>query len=366
MRSLDIRCEVRPEAVDLAIYGEITEGNAVQVLNALSFFKGRPIILSVYSGGGDVFASLGIRDAIAEAAVTARVYGLAASGAALLLTGAKRVEMTPFSQLMVHKAYKEGENKVKLYDADTDRINAMQVEAFSKRTGKTRASIQKWMDGGDMFFNAEEAINAGLADAIYTPARIAASLNTMQTMEEVMKTETTETPEVVEVVAQVETPADPGDEQPEPKDELETVEVEVPLTVGEAIQAALKGSFKASVNVSAKYGEIVASLTTEVKSLRAQLDEANAQVEALQPKADAAAAAETAAAEAVAKVAEVTAEVEKLKSEPIAPAVVPNAAPGVVTPGQPAAAAPQRSVMEERIEKGVNAIDAAIARRNKK
>jgi ATP-dependent protease ClpP protease subunit len=357
VQGLDIRASVTSDSAELAIYGEITEGNASQILSALDYFKGKDIILSVYSTGGDVFAGLGIRDALASRNVTARVYGLAASAAALILTGAKRVEMTPFSSLMIHKAYKVSANGEKQYDEDTDRINKMQTEAFSKKSGKRKDIVERWMAAGDKFFNAQEAIDAGLADAIHTPEKMAASMDTMQPMSEILNTEQPSEEVVLEAPAVV---SDPGDEQPEPTEEIE---VEIPVNAATAVQAAFLGKFKAKVNVGKHYGEIVAGLITENKGIKAQLDEANAKIEELAPKADAAANAEAKAEEATAKVAEMAQEVEKLKTTPLTAPVMPDAAPAAVVPAAPAQSGPAKTVLEGKIEKNMSAIDAAIQRR---
>lgn len=325
------------EGVSLAVYGDITQDTATGLLSAFDFFRGTPITLSVYSGGGDVFAAIGIRNRMAELDVTARVYGIAASGAAFLLTGAKRVEMTPFSSIMIHSAYKVDALGNRVYDEDTEAIDEMQVEMFAGKTGKRKDTVRKWVSKEDTFFGTDEAIEAGLADAIYQPERMAASLTNYQPMEDVMKEAAPEAPEVApeqpkdatEAQATSEATAQAAEAVTEPE---ETVEVEIPVTAADAIQAAFKGKFVAKVNIAAKYGDMVAQLVTEVQTLKAQLDEANAQVEALAPQAEAAAAAEAKAAEAAAKAAEVTAEVEKLKATPIEEPVKVEAAADVVKP----------------------------------
>lgn len=358
VRSLDIRCQQGPEGVDLAIFGDITFDKGTEILTALNYFKGQPITLSVYSGGGDVFASMGIRDRIAQENVTARVYGIAASGAAIILTGAKRVEMTPFSSLMIHKAYKEDDNGERTYNKDTDRFNAQQVELFAKRTGKRRDVVEKWLAQGDTFFSAEEAIAAGLADGIYEADAMAASLNTMKPMSEVIKE--AEVPEV----PVVETPAaevpktsaveDPGDEQ---------VEVEIPMTTGEAVKAAISGKHMAKINVNAQASQMLAAMVTENKTLRAQLDEANAQVEALAPKAAEAEAATAKAAEAEAKVAEVVQQVETLKATPIEEAVKSTADATGVVPAGTAQPTPEISARAQGMAKSLDRLDRAIKQR---
>jgi septal ring factor EnvC (AmiA/AmiB activator) len=111
--------------------------------------------------------------------------------------------------------------------------------------------------------------------------------------------------------------------------------VEVPVTAVEAVQAALRGHLKAKVNVSARYGAIVAELTSEVKSLRAQLDEANAAVEAAEAKAAGAEQAQEAAAAAEAAAQEAQAQVEQLKATPLEEPIKSDAAPTAVVPGAP-------------------------------
>jgi ATP-dependent protease ClpP protease subunit len=341
--------------VALAIFGEITFDKGAEILTALDYFKGQHITLSVYSGGGDVFAATGIRDRMAQEDVTARVYGLAGSGAAFLLTGARRVEMAPFSSLMVHRAYKEDENKNKVYDKDTDNINAMQVEMFAQRTGKRRDVVEKWLASGDTFFSAQEAVDAGLADAIYSGDKMAASLNDMKPMSEVIKeAETPEVPVVETPAAEVPaTPAveDPGDEQ---------VEVEIPITTGEAIKAALAGKFKAKVNISATYGKVIGELTDELRTVRASLDEANAQVEALAPKAAEAEAATAKAAEAEAKVAEVVKEVETLKATPIEEPVKPTSDANGVVPAGTAPKPTKASETAQAMARSMERLDRAL------
>ncbi len=365
VRSLNIRCAQTAEGVELAILGDITPYTAEEIMRAVSFFRDQPVTITMMSGGGDAFASLGLYDFLKGKDITVRIYGIAASGAAIISAAAKRVEMAASAFLMIHNAYAvSGEDAGVL-----DSINERQVALFAAKSGKSKDKVRRMLDA-ETFMDAQTAKAEGFADSVFDPLKMAASLNTMQPMEEVIKTEAAAeevkaadiTPEVVN--------ADPGDEQPEPKADAdaadEVVEVEVPMTVTEAIQAALKGSIKARVNVAAKYGEIVAALTSEVRTLKAQLDEANAQVEALAPKAEAAVAAEQAAQEAAAKVAEVTAEVEKLKSEPLAPAVVADAAPAAQAPGAPAKAnIGTISKKAESIARQMDALDRFIGSKNK-
>ena len=136
----------------------------------------------------------------------------------------------------------------------------------------------------------------------------------------------------------VETPVEETtDPQPEAEEVVETEEVEldIPVSVSEAIQAGLKGRIKAKVNIAAKYGEVVAALTDEVRALRAQLDEANAAVEAAEAKAIDSEADAAKVVEAEAKAAEAARQVEALKATPLEQPVVSDAQPTAVVPGAP-------------------------------
>jgi ATP-dependent protease ClpP protease subunit len=328
MRPSNIRCQQSEQGVELAILGEITSYTAQDIISALAFFKDQPVIITMMSGGGDAFASLGLYDYMRDKDVTVRVYGIAASGAAIISAGARRTEMAAGAFLMIHNAYSvvEGQGEDVLAS-----INERQVDIFSARTGMRKEKVKKMLEA-ETFLTAQQAKDMGFADAVFDPLKVAASLDKMQPMEEIMKA----TPEVVEPTPEVveETPvADPVDEQ-QPEAE-EVIELEVPVSITEAVQAAVRGHVKAKVNIAAKYGEIVAALTDEVRALRAQLDEANAAVEAAETKVAEAEVDSAKVAEAEAKAAEAVQQVEALKATPLEQPVVSDAQPAAVVPGAP-------------------------------
>lgn len=327
MRPSNIRCQQSEQGVELAILGEITSGTAEQIIAAVNFFKGQPVTITVMSGGGDAFASLGLYDFLKGKDVTVRIYGIAASGAAIISAAARTTEMAAGAFLMIHNAYSviDGQGEDVL-----ESINERQVELFVAKTGMRKDKVKKMLED-ETFLSAQEAYDMGFADKVFDPLKMAAQLNQMKPMEEVMSQPATEEVVVAEEVAEVVAAADPGDEQPE----KEEVEVEVPVTAVEAVQAALRGHLKAKVNVSARYGAIVAELTSEVKSLRAQLDEANAAVEAAEAKAAGAEQAQEAAAAAEAAAQEAQAQVEQLKATPLEEPIKSDAAPTAVVPGAP-------------------------------
>ena len=334
MRPSNIRCQQSEQGVELAILGEITSYTAQDIISALAFFKDQPVIITMMSGGGDAFASLGLYDYMRDKDVTVRVYGIAASGAAIISAGARRTEMAAGAFLMIHNAYSvvEGQGEDVLAS-----INERQVDIFSARTGMRKDKVKKMLEA-ETFLTAQQAKDMGFADAVFDPLKVAASLDKMQPMEDIMKA----TPEVVEDTADVvvETPV----EEPQPEAEAEAqevveteevIELEVPVSITEAVQAAVRGHVKAKVNIAAKYGEVVAALTDEVRALRAQLDEANAAVEAAEAKAIDSEADAAKVVEAEAKAAEAARQVEALKATPLEQPVVSDAQPTAVVPGAP-------------------------------
>lgn len=358
VRSLNIKCQQTPEGVELAILGEISSWTAEDIIRSVNYFKGQPITLMLMSAGGDALASLGLHDFLAQHDVTIEIYGVAASGAAIISASGKSVRIAENGFVMIHEAFTFDDQWNRVQDDTTRMIDDRQVEVFHKRTGKNRDKVRAWMKD-ETFFTAEDAVKYGFADAVIKPMKMAASYTqSMKPMSEVIKE--AEVPEV----PVVETPAaevpktsaveDPGDEQ---------VEVEIPMTTGEAVKAAISGKHMAKINVNAQASQMLAAMVTENKTLRAQLDEANAQVEALAPKAAEAEAATAKAEAAEAKVEEVVKQVETLKATPIEEAVKSTADATGVVPAGTAQPTPEISARAQGMAKSLDRLDRAIKQR---
>ncbi|MBK9515334.1 MAG: Clp protease ClpP [Flavobacteriales bacterium] len=329
MRSLNIRCSQSEQGVELAILGEITSWTAEDIIRSVNYFKGQPITLMLMSAGGDALASLGLHDFLGQHDVTVEIYGVAASGAAIVSASGKRVRIAENGFVMIHEAFTYDEQYNRVQTDTTKMIDDRQVEVFASRTGKKRDKVRAWL-AAETFFTAEEAVANGFADEVIPAMKMAASLKTMVPMSEVIK----ETPVEVETVTEEVKAEEEQAETTEATEQTE-VEVEIPITPIEAVKAGLHGSFKAKVkvDVSANYAGIIASMAEELKGYKAQLDEANAQVETLTEKAAEVDAAKQAEAEAKAAAEAAQAEVQKLKETPVEEAIVSNADGTVVKPG---------------------------------
>ena len=128
----------------------------------------------INSPGGSVSDGLAVYDVIRniQAPVTTVVIGTAASmGAILFLAGDKR-EMYSNSKAMLHDPSFGGGNlagkkphQIKAHLDDLLEVQEKLCEIISERTGKSIDEIKE-LTKEDTYFNAEEAVNFGLATSI--------------------------------------------------------------------------------------------------------------------------------------------------------------------------------------------------------
>ena len=157
---------------EILIYGEI--GGDVVASSVVSELKGiedDEVTLRINSPGGDVYEGLTIMNALRShpATVTAVVEGLAASAASFIAVGgADRVVMRPTAELMIHEAMSFiGGNAAEMSRVvdDLDRISANLSTVYAERSGGDPAEWRERMRA-ETWFSAEEAVAAGLADAV--------------------------------------------------------------------------------------------------------------------------------------------------------------------------------------------------------
>lgn len=147
---------------------------------------GSDILVEVNSGGGAVFAGSEIYTKLKtyEGKVTARVVGLAASAASVILMGADEIEISPTAQIMIHNAwsYVEGDADEMEAQANVLRgINKSIQSAYIAKTGLSESELKEYMDA-ETWLTAEEAVELGFADKVMftkdqtTPANVYASV----------------------------------------------------------------------------------------------------------------------------------------------------------------------------------------------
>lgn len=166
---------------ELWIYDEIgfsfwDEGvTAAGFAKDLAQLKGKRLTLRVNSPGGDVFDGLAIKNLLADhgARITAKVDGLAASIASVIVMAADEVVMGANSQMMIHDAsgFAMGNSDdmldmANLLDMISDNISTV----YAARAGGEPKDWRKVMKG-EKWYTADEAVEAGLADRVAVRAK---------------------------------------------------------------------------------------------------------------------------------------------------------------------------------------------------
>lgn len=180
MRKLfEIRAAADGE-VDVYIYDYIDPWgvDADAFVKELATVEASTINLRINSGGGIVFDGLAIYNALARhpARVVSHIDGLAASAASFVALAGDEVRIAANAFVMVHNAWGFAMgNKHDMMEmaAILSKLDGSLAGMYSRKTGATREEAAAWMDGENAadgtWFDAEEAVAAGLADSIEDP-----------------------------------------------------------------------------------------------------------------------------------------------------------------------------------------------------
>jgi ATP-dependent Clp endopeptidase proteolytic subunit ClpP len=162
------------EATKVYIYDEIGfwGTTAKDFAAQLSEIDSDEIELHLNSPGGSVFDGLAIMAALKDhkAKVVAKVDGMAASAASFILQAADERLITRNAQVMIHdaKAYAGG-NAAQMRKAAEllDRVSDNIADIYAVRSGQ--GTVESWraiMVAGDEWYSGNEAVEAGLVDAV--------------------------------------------------------------------------------------------------------------------------------------------------------------------------------------------------------
>lgn len=139
------------------------------------------IILNISSYGGDLHSALTIHDLFKshKAKVTANIYGATASAATIIATSADTVRMSVNSMYLPHFSRTEGYGTADDLEQAVESLRKHDeaiVNIYEAKTGQSREDIKNVL-AKDQWMNAEEALEFGFIDEIFTPAPAAASLD---------------------------------------------------------------------------------------------------------------------------------------------------------------------------------------------
>ena len=171
----EFRNIVETNQKELVITGPISteswwgdEATPSQLRQELAEFTGNELIVSLNSGGGDVFAGLEMYNALREldATVTIRVDGLAASIASIIAMAGDTIIMSPGSLMMIHRpSVFAGGN---IDDLDKAKEILLKIEdsitpIYAERSGLSIEKIAEMLEV-ETWMTADEAVELGFAD----------------------------------------------------------------------------------------------------------------------------------------------------------------------------------------------------------
>jgi HK97 family phage portal protein len=163
----------------ISIYGDIgswgiTAAGFVEELKAIDATE---IHLNINSPGGEVFDGLAIHSALRShrAKVIVQIDSLAASIASVIAMAGDRIIATPHSQVMIHDAQGVScgsPEELREYADFLDRQSDNIAGVYAERAGGTVKQWRARMKAETWYF-ADEAVEAGLADEVAQPQRMA-------------------------------------------------------------------------------------------------------------------------------------------------------------------------------------------------
>lgn len=142
------------------------------------------LLVVINSTGGDVWAGVSIHDALKEfdGEVTIKVSGLAASIASVIAMAGDKIQMTPGSTMMVHRAStfawgnaEELEKYIEMLETVEEGI----VSIYADRTGLSKDEINDLL-AAETWMSAEKAVELGFADEIVKPESTAEESQTLE------------------------------------------------------------------------------------------------------------------------------------------------------------------------------------------
>lgn len=147
--------------------------NPSLVENALNTADG-DVEVAVASGGGSVFAASEIYTMLKAypGKVTVNIQGLAASAASVIAMAGDEINMSPTSQMMIHKASTISMGNADDLDHDSKMLDTTDqsiVNAYEAKTGMDRNDILQLM-ANETWMTAQDAVDKGFADNISTGA----------------------------------------------------------------------------------------------------------------------------------------------------------------------------------------------------
>ncbi len=138
--------------------------------------KGAPITVGINSPGGDLWAGSEIYTALREytGAVTAKIFGIAASSASVIAMAADTVLISPTGEMMIHNPWSSAQGDYRALEQAVESLRVARdviVNAYRLKTKKSEEELQALMNAGSgdysgTWMDAKAAVKHGFADKI--------------------------------------------------------------------------------------------------------------------------------------------------------------------------------------------------------
>ena len=178
---LDLRDQMLFER-KLELCGLVTSESVSLLIRGLLYLEGEddqaPVTLYVNSNGGEVQSGLALYDVMqaVHCPIRAVCLGIAASMAAVLFASADERLMLPHSRVMIHDPLIDGgiggsALSVKARTDDLMRMREVIAQTIARHSGMDVERVYE-LTASDTYFEAEKAVEAGLADRVISDLRL--------------------------------------------------------------------------------------------------------------------------------------------------------------------------------------------------
>jgi ATP-dependent protease ClpP protease subunit len=142
-----------------------------RIAAALRSVAGKPITVEINSPGGNYFDGVAIYNLLRrhDAPVSVQVLGIAASAASVIAMAGDEISIAANAEIMIHEA--RGlflGTKSEMRDAweTLAHLDRAMCETYAARSGRDADEFEQMIAGTDVYFRGQQAIDAGLADAL--------------------------------------------------------------------------------------------------------------------------------------------------------------------------------------------------------
>lgn len=164
----------RPTISIFGYIGDDGDGGGItiaRIAGALRSVAGKPITVEINSPGGNYFEGVAAYNLLRrhDADVRVEVVGIAASAASVIAMAGDEIAIAANAEIMIHEArglFYGTKSEMRGAWETLAHIDTAMCETYAARSGRPVAEFEAMIAGQDVFLRGQEAIDAGLADAL--------------------------------------------------------------------------------------------------------------------------------------------------------------------------------------------------------